>query len=142
MTDARITDLAPWLRPTLLGPFLTMSALVTWSHLAIDGAADEVFLAGQHFDSWLVTILITSFVAAAISVNLLIADVALLRAKMRRIPTGIGAWLGSMLAPFALFLGWHVIAAPSESVLEAVLRFGLPFPITALATRFVIGRKP
>lgn len=137
-----MTDFGPWLRPTLLGPFVTMFALVTIAHLAVGGAADEVLLLGQHFDSWVMSMLLTGFVASAIVVSLIFADVALLAAKMRRLPTGFGAWMSSLLAPFALFFAWHLVPGHGESVLESVLAFALPFPISALAIRFVIGRKP
>ena len=141
MSDARVTDLGSWLRPTILGPFLTMFALVTISHMAVGNAADGVFLLGQRFDSWLVTMLITGFVACAIVVSLILADVALLAARWRRLPTGFGAWLGSLLSPFALFLAWHLVPGPGESMLEGVLAFALPFPASALAVRVVLGKK-
>jgi hypothetical protein len=137
-----MTDFAPWLRPAIFGPFLTMAALVSFSHLATDGAADGVFLAGQRFDSWLVAMLLASFVSAALSVNVILADVALLRAKSRKLPTGVGAWLSAMLTPVGLFLGWHLLSAPSESILEAVIRFGAPFPASALALRWLFGQRP
>lgn len=137
-----MTDFAPWIRPTLLGPFLTMFALATVSHLALGGAADEVFLAGQHFDSWVIAMLFSSIIASGVVVSLIAADVMLLAVKVRRLPTGFGAWLGAMIAPFALFFAWHLIGGESETVLEAALSIALPFPASALLVRFVIGRKP
>ncbi len=141
-----MTDFAPWIRPTLLGPFLTMFALATVSHLALGGAADVLFLpgflAGQHFDSWVIAMLFSSVIASGVVVSLIAADVMLLAVKVRRLPTGFGAWLGAMIAPFALFFAWHLIGGESESVLEAALSIALPFPASALFVRFVIGRKP
>lgn len=142
MSDARITDLGSWLRPTLLGPFVTLYGLVTVSHLALGGAIDGAVLLGQETDAWAVAMLIASFVASGIVVSLICADVALLAAKLRRLPTGFGAWLGGLLAPFALMLAWHLVPGQGESVLEGVLAFALPFPISALALRLVLGQKP
>jgi len=68
--------------------------------------------------------------------------VMLLAVKVRRLPTGFGAWLGAMIAPFALFFAWHLIGGESETVLETALSIALPFPASALFVRFVIGRKP
>ena len=137
-----MTDFAPWLRPTLLGPFVTMFALVTSSHLALGGAADEIVLLGHHFDSWVMGMLIAGFISCAIVVSLIMADVMLLAAKLRRLPTGLGGWLSSMLAPFALFLAWRFVGEGGDSMLEMALTIAVPFPASALITRFVLGRKP
>lgn len=138
-----MTDFAPWLRPTLLGPFVTIFGLVTFSHLVMGGSADQVIFAGHEFDSWVMSMLIASFLAAAIVVSLIVADVTLLAAKVRKLPTGFGAWLSSLLAPFALFVAWHLVGQDGgSSVLESVLRFALPFPASALFVRFALGRKP
>lgn len=141
--DLRMTDFGSWLRPTMLGPFVTIFALVTISHLAIGGAADEVIFAGHQFDSWVMSMLIASFLGAAIVVSLIFSDVALLAAKVRKLPSGFGGWLSSMLAPLALFVGWHLVGQDGgSSVLESVLRFVVPFPASALFVRFVLGKKP
>jgi len=137
-----MTDFAPWLRPTLLGPFITLFGLVSVSHALLGGAADALLLAGHEFDTWLVAMLFAGMIASPIVVSLIVADVMLLAAKMRRLPTGFGAWLGSLLAPFALFFAWHLVGDHGETMLGAVLAFALPFPASALAIRFVLGRKP
>ena len=137
-----MTDFAPWLRPTLLGPFVTMFALVTSSHLALGGAADEVLLLGHRFDSWVMAMLIAGFISCAIVVSLIVSDVVLLAAKLRRLPTGFGGWMSSMLAPFALFFAWRLVGEGGESMLETALVIAVPFPASALVTRFVLGRKP
>lgn len=141
--DPTMTDFGPWLRPTLLGPFVTILGLVTMSHLALGGAGDAVIFAGHEFDSWVMSMLIASFLASAVVVSLILSDVALLAAKLRKLPTGFGGWFSSLLAPFALFVAWHVIGQDGgSSVLESVLRFALPFPASALVVRFALGRKP
>lgn len=137
-----MTDFGPWIRPTLLGPFVTLYALVTISHLALGGAADGVLLLGQETDAWAVAMLFASFIASGIVVSLIVADVALLAVKVRKLPTGFGAWLSSLLAPFALMLAWHLVPGSGESVLEAVLALAIPFPASALLVRFVLGQKP
>jgi len=137
-----MSDFAPWLRPTLLGPFVTLFGLVTISHLAVGGALDEVILAGHSFDSWVFAMAFAAMLGSPIVVSLILADVMLLAAKLRRLPRGFGAWLSAMLAPFALFFAWHVIGDGGESALEAVLALLLPFPVSALAVRFVLGQKP
>ena len=58
------------------------------------------------------------------------------------LPTGFGAWMSSMLAPVALHFALQFFAGAPESMLESVLRFVVPFPASALALRFVLGRKP
>jgi hypothetical protein len=141
--DCRMTDFGSWLRPTMLGPFVTIFGLVTISHFALGGAADDVIFAGHRFDSWLMSMLIAGFLGAAIVVSLIFADVALLSAKFRKLPTGLGAWMSSLLAPFALFVAWHVIGQDGgASVLESVLRFVVPFPASALFVRFALGKSP
>jgi hypothetical protein len=141
--DRRMTDFTPWLRPTIVGPFLGMYALVTFAHLAFGDRADEVLYAGHHFDSWVLSILITSFVAAALVVSLIVADLALLRMKLRRLPTGFGAWLGGLLAPVALHVGWMtMLPGEAGSMLDLALRFAIPFPASTLALRLLIGRRP
>jgi hypothetical protein len=145
--DRRMTDFTPWLRPTIVGPFVGCYALVTFAHLAFGDRADEVLLAGlyaeHHFDSWVLSILITSFVAAALAVSLIVADVGLLRMKLRRLPTGLGAWLGGLLAPVALHFGWMtMLPGEATSMLDLALRFAIPFPMSALALRLLIGQRP
>lgn len=138
-----MTDFGPWLRPTLLGPFITIFGLVTVSHAALGGAADAMIFAGHELDSWLMAMLIGGFLASAIVVSLIVADVSLLAAKLRKLPSGLGAWLSALLAPFALFVAWHLVGQDqAASVLEAVLRFALPFPASALVVRFALGRRP
>jgi hypothetical protein len=137
-----MTDFGPWLRPTMLGPFVTMWGLVTVSHLALGGAGEEVLLAGQHFDSWVMSMLLAGFIASALVVSLIFADVALLWLKWRKLPSGFGGWMSSLLAPFALFYAWNLVGGGGESMLEAALAIALPFPASALVTRFVLGRKP
>ncbi len=136
-----MNDFGPWIRPTLVGPFLTTFGLVTLAHL-VGGDASAFWLADHQFDSWLVSMVLTGFVTAGIVVSLIVADVALLAMTWRKLPTGLGAWIGAMLAPFALWLGWHLAGGPSETVLEGVLRFVVPFPLSALAVRWVFGRRP
>jgi len=141
--DRDVNDFTPWLRPTILGPFLGSYALVTYAHLVYGERADEVLFAGQHFDSWVVSILLTSFVAAALVVSLIVADVGLLRMKMRRLPTGLGAWLGALLAPIALHFGWMaLLPGEATSILDLALRIAIPFPTSALVLRLLLGRRP
>jgi hypothetical protein len=138
-----MTDFGPWVRPLLIGPFLSTFGVVTILHLLLgDHAADEVLFAGHAFDSWLVSMLISGFIAAGIVVNLIVADVALLAVKMRRLPTGFGAWLGALLSPFALHLAMQFFSGVPESTLDWVMHFVLPFPISAFVLRFALGRKP
>lgn len=136
-----MNDFGPWIRPTVAGPFLTTFGLVTLAHL-VGGDASAFWLADHQFDSWLVSMVLTGFVTAGLVVSLIVADVVLLAMKSRKLPSGLGAWMSSMLAPFALWLGWHLVGAPSESVLEGVLRFVIPFPASALVIRWALGRRP
>jgi hypothetical protein len=117
--------------------------IVTIAHLLLGhDTADDVLYAGEHFDSWLISMMIAGFASAAIVVSLIFADVSLLALKWRKLPTGAGAWLSSMLAPVALHFTMQFFSGAPESMLELVLRIVLPFPVSALLVRFALGSKP
>lgn len=133
-----MTDFTPWIRPTLLGPFLTSWALTTLTSLTV-GAAVATF---GHVDDWLVAMLIVSFFAGLCVASLLFSDLVLLRLKVRALPTGAAAWLSSLAAPIAIWMAWSIFGLDGESVLETVLRIAAPIAIAPLLLRLVLGRAP
>jgi hypothetical protein len=135
-----MNDFTPWIRPTLLGPFVSCFGLVTFAHFSV---GEEVLFSGHRFDSWLFAMLLTGFFAAAMVVNLILADVALLRGKIRRLPTGMRGWLSSMLAPLGVFFVWNVHGwGDGSSVIELVVRIVAPMIAVAYASRLVLGSRP
>lgn len=138
-----MTDFGPWLRPTLLGPFLSTMGVVTLAHLVLgDHAADQVLFTGHVFDSWVVSMFVAAIVSCGLVVNLIVADVTLLWLKWRKLPTGGGAWMSALLAPIALHFAMQLFSGVPETMLDAVLAIVLPFPIAAFVIRFVFGSKP
>ena len=71
------------------------------------------------------------------------ADVALLKSRIRRLPTGAAAWLSSILAPFAVFFIWTLpILPPPETVPGLVAFLMVPMWVASLLVRFVFGNAP
>ncbi len=118
--------------------------LVTFAHFTMGAAmGDEVLFAGHRFDSWLISMLLAGFVAAGMVVNLVFADVALLKSKVRRLPTGLRGWASSMVAPLGVFFVWNTFGlGDGGSVLELVVRIVAPMVAVAHATRLVFGSRP
>lgn len=135
---ARMTDFTPWIRPTLVGPFLTSWAFTTLSTLTLGVS----FATLGHFDDWLVAMLVVSFFAGLCVASLIAADVTLLRLKLRALPTGASAWTSSLLAPVAIWMAWAFFGLDGEDVLETVLRIALPIAVAPLALRLALGRAP
>ena len=136
-----MTDFTPWLRPTLLGPFVTTWAFVTLGHLGSGSSfLEHVLPFGERLDGWLVGMLVMSFFAAMIVVGLLTADLALLRAGLRKLPTGGRAWLSALVAPVAVWISWAVFGVgDGESIPELVLMISWPMLGAPLALRFALG---
>ncbi|MCC6875321.1 MAG: hypothetical protein IT378_13525 [Sandaracinaceae bacterium] len=133
-----MTNFGDWLKPTLLGPQLVMWVTTTLGAILVGMHA----LSGGRFDSWLLGMLFASFFAAGISVLLLGADVILLKAGRRKLPTGGRAWLSSCLAPFGVFAIWSLPWPPPESVLGVVIFLTAPMAASALLVRALFGDKP
>lgn len=132
-----MNDFTPWLRPTLLGPFLTTWGFATLAFLT----SGLVLPNGERLDGWLLTMLSLSFLTSGVVVGLLTADLALLRLRMRKLPTGGAAWLSSLLAPVAVWLAWTFFGwGDGGSVPETVFMIVWPFLGMPLALRFVLGR--
>lgn len=135
-----MNDFTPWIRPTLLGPFVSCFGLVTLAHFTV---GEDVLFNGHRFDSWLMSMMITGFFAAGMVVNLILADVALLRSKVRRLPTGFRGWVSSMGAPLSVFFVWNSFGmGDGGSAIELVLRIVGPMIAMAYATRLVLGARP
>ena len=128
-----------WLKPTLLGPLLTLWLLTTAGAFLIGMQA----LSGGMIDSWLVGMLWATFFGSTLGVILVGVDVALLKAKVRRLPTGLQAWIGGVLTPFGVFSLWQLpFFGQPETVLGLVAFLMLPMVGAALAVRLVFGSRP
>lgn len=135
-----MTDFTTWLRPTLLGPFVTTWGFATLGQL-IAGAL--VLPNGERLDSWLVAMLSVSFFAAAVVVGLLSADLILLRWKLRSLPTGARAWTSSLLAPAAVWVTYSMLSWDDvESIAQLVAMIGAPILAAPLALRWAFGQRP
>jgi hypothetical protein len=135
-----MNDFRPWIRPTVLGPFVTTFSFVAIAHLTF---GEEVLLAGHRLDSLLLGLLTMGFFSSALVVMLIMADVTFLQRKWRKLPTGGSAWLSSMLAPVFTFglwsrLGW----GDGESVPETVARIVIPMAVSCYGLRLFFGNKP
>jgi hypothetical protein len=138
--DGRMNDFSPWIRPTLLGPFVSCFGLVTLAHFTL---GEQVLFNGHRFDNWLLSMMITGFFAAGMVVNLILADVALLKSKIRRLPTGFRGWVSSMVAPLGVFFVWNTFGmGDGDSVLELVVRIVAPMIAVAYLSRLVLGARP
>lgn len=135
-----MNDFAPWLRPTLLGPFVTTWSFATLAHLV---AGALVLPNGERLDSWLVTMLSVSFFAASVVVGLLSADLVLLRGKLRRLPTHGRAWASSLLAPIGVWVAYSMLSWDDvESIAQLVSMIGAPILAAPLALRWALGSRP
>ena len=130
---------SPWLRPTVLGPLVTLWTLTTALHLLVGLSV----LSGGLVDSWIVGMLWATFLGCTLVVNLIVSDVLLLRAKVRRLPTGARAWLSSLLAPLAVSFLWSLpILPPVESIAGLALWLMAPMALGSLGVRVVFGNRP
>ncbi len=134
-----MTSFGPWLKPTLLGPLLT-----SWGYMSLGiwllGVAT---ITGGHLDDWLIAMLWASAFGCMLGVTSIAVDVALLAAKMRSLPTGVRAWLTSLLAPVGVIFIWQLpIWNPPESVLALVVLLVAPMFVSPLLLRLAFGTKP
>jgi hypothetical protein len=98
-------------------------------------------LLGERFDAWAVAMVVTGFIAAGHVVALLVADIVLLRARLRQLPTGSRAWLSSMASPFALQM-MLMIPLPIETVPALALWILGSMLGAAFGVRLVLGSSP
>lgn len=134
-----MTDFSPWLRPTLLGPFITTCGFTTLALMTFG----LVLPNGEHLDAWLLAMISATFFASTVAVALITSDVLLLRLKLRRLPTGFGAWVSSLAAPLAIWMAWGFFGwGDGESIPELVVRFAAPIFAAPFVLRFVSGTSP
>lgn len=135
-----MTDFTPWLRPTLFGPFVTTWSFTTLAHVI---AGTLVLPNGERLDGWLVSMLVMSFFGAACVVGLLAADLVLLKAGLRKLPTNGTAWLSALLTPAGVYVTWMIFGlGDGESIPMLVLSIGAPFLTAPLGLRFALGQRP
>jgi fructose-specific phosphotransferase system IIC component len=131
-----MTHFTPWIRPTLLGPFITTWSLVTLTTLTF-GA--RIATLGQ-YDHWLIAMLSASMFTGLIVCSLIAADVFLLQRKLRQLPTGASAWMTSMLAPVGVWFTWHVLGFGDGDIPSAVFHIAAPILLVPFPLRLLFGR--
>ena len=132
-----MTNFGAWLKPTLLGPLVTMWTLTTIGTVLVGMHA----LSGGRFDNWLTGMLFASFFGSGLGVALIGMDVLLLKLKLRSLPTGSRAWVSSLLSPLGVFFLWRFIPPP-ESVLGVVFFIALPMALATFGLRMMFGGRP
>lgn len=141
--EPRHQTLSRWARGTLLGPMITVWILITLAAGAesLGSLAELVGLDGRFTDEWWLAMLLGSFWASTLAVSLVAVDVALLRVKLRRLPTGFRCWFGALLAPFAVAL-WQIALPGPSSIPMLVGLTAATFVLAALSVRVLFGRRP
>jgi hypothetical protein len=128
-----------YLRPALLGPLATISAVVTVSVLL--GYTDP--LVGGPFANWLFGMFVGTFVACGMTGVLMLVDIVLLRLGVRRLPTGRRAWGGACATTLGALVGYEIWPPGGHPIgarfLLAMLGPGL---VIAAALRLALGRRP
>lgn len=134
-----MTSLSPWLKPTLLGPLLTLWTLTTIGSITVGMAT----LSGGRLDNWAIGMLWASFFGSALGVLAIAVDVLLLKLKWRSLPTGARAWIPSVLSPFGVAFIWSLpFLPPPETAVGAVLFISLPMVAATFVLRMMFGRRP
>ncbi|HJL16442.1 MAG TPA: hypothetical protein RMH99_12345 [Sandaracinaceae bacterium LLY-WYZ-13_1] len=135
---------APWLKPTLLGPLMTMWILTTLGSMTIGSMTlGDVVLSGDRLDAWAVGMLWSTFFGSTLGVMGVAVDVLLLRMTWRRLPTGARAWLPSILAPFGVFFIWTLpFLPPPETAVGLVAFITAPMVVATFALRMLFGTRP
>jgi hypothetical protein len=138
-----MSDFAPWIRPTLLGPFVTTWGLATLGSIGDGSAAPSWALPnGERLDQWLLLLVSASLFASVVVVGLIVADLVLLRAKMCALPSGASAWTSSMLAPVAVWITWGFFGWGEGSIPMLVLMITWPIFAAPLLLRVAFGARP
>ncbi len=132
-----MTDLRPWLVPTLAGPFVTMWTLTILALLLIGDGALRVF--GFDLDTWAMAFFLSGAFASGLFVFLAIADVVLLATKRRAVPTGSAAFKSAALSPFA-FWAVSLLPIPVTSLFVAILWAVTAMALSAFAIRWLLGK--
>ena len=141
----RIEKLGPWLLPTLLAPWLSMTALVT-AVVAVGFFFDQLDPKFGPGTTWGIGMLAGSIASGLISLALIAVD--FVRAKRGTLPpTGIHACAGGVVA-FGVTLGLYVLLLP---VVDDGFLFGEAFDfcmmvlgsiaVGAISARLVFFRK-
>lgn len=134
-----MTSFGDWLKPTLLGPQLTLWGLTTLGAVLVGMSA----LSGGRFDNWILGMLVASFFGAGLSVLLIGVDLLLLRSKARALPTGSRAWASSLFSPIAVFFVWTLpFVGPPESALGQTIFLVGSMSGACFGARMLFGRRP
>ncbi len=131
-----MTNFTPWIRPTLMGPFIT-----TWGFVTLSTMTFGVRMAtlGQ-YDDWLLAMLSASMFAGLIVSSLIASDVFLLKRKLRQLPTGASAWFSSLFAPVGIWFAWHFLSFGDGTIPSAVFHIAAPIVLVPFTLRLLFGR--
>lgn len=134
-----MTSFAPWLKPTLLGPLLTSWAYMTFGTWLMGTAA----ITGGTLDDWAIGMVWASAFGCMLGVATVAVDVLLLRARLRRLPTGVRAWASSLLSPLGVVLVLQLpFWGPPETVAGFVAMFAGSMFGGPLLLRLLLGSRP
>lgn len=125
--------IAPWLLPTLLGPLVGATAYV-WA-LSMGSNVPRF--------AWVLAWLVACGFAWAVGGLMAVTDFALLKLKLRTLPTGWRAWVMGTLAPMPVFFSWQkLLKYAVTGWVPLLLTFFLPMLVTALVLRVALGTRP
>ena len=129
----RVTRIAPWLLPTLVAPLLGASVYVFILARASSLPSAVWWLAG----------LVAAGFAFVVGALMAVTDVALLKLKLRELPTGWRVWAMGFVAPWPVFWSWQKLVKLALAGLpQLLLVFFLPMLVTALVVRIGLGTRP
>jgi hypothetical protein len=92
-----------WVVPTLVGP--VAGAWIAVTIYALAGYHDPKL--GDVFQSWVLGMVVGTAFGAGMAVALVAVDVALLRLRVRLLPTGAPAWWSALASVPSLFVAWR-----------------------------------
>ena len=129
----RMSRIAPWLLPTLVAPLV--------------GASLYVFLLARGSSLPSLVWWLAGFVAAGfaflVGTLMAVTDVALLKLRVRTLPTGWRVWAMGVIAPWPIFYSWQkLVRLAIVGLPELLLVFFLPMLATALVVRVALGTRP
>lgn len=133
-----MTSFRLWLQPTLLGPLLTLWGLATFLSTLFGAAA----VSNGTVDTWAVLMMWATMIGSAIGVITVGIDVVLLKLKWRVLPTGVRAWLASMLTPLLVYVLWTQLWWLPQTEMGFVMFIMLPMVGCSFGTRMIFGTRP
>ena len=139
-TPYRRPSIAGWLAPTLLAPWLAMTISV-----AVYGALAPLHELIPRTAFVIFGLIIGALWATVYALVTALLDLALLVTRLRTLPNGLRAWLGSFLAPLAA-LASYAAYSPHKwykfGPWAIVAALAVPLGVSTVAGRIRSGTKP